>query len=107
MATVELKCNKQSFALLEVDTSDGAAKLSTMLLTDSSGWVKTSEKTILQRIMKKSVSWPTDYFKKQLAEKTYLGIPHPKSKHTGALPPELIEPCAQRICQLDGPRYLY
>ncbi|MEJ6079138.1 Tn7-like element transposition protein TnsE [Vibrio sp. 1-Bac 57] len=97
LATVELEFNNQFFTLLEVDTSDGAAKLSTMLLTSSSSWVKTNERMILHRIMKKHLGWPSDYFKEQLGEKMYSGIPHPKSKQSGSLPPEEISPWAQRV----------
>lgn len=97
MATVELEFSNQFYTLLEIDTSDGAAKLSTMLLTYAPGWVSENETKILHRIMKKSLGWPRDYFKEQLGEKKYTGIPHPKSKHYGAFPAEVIEPWAQRI----------
>jgi hypothetical protein len=97
LAIVELKLSNQFFTLLEVDTSDGAAKLSTMLLTSSSGWVKKNEKMILHRIIKKSLGWPSDYFKEQLGEQMYSGIPHPKSKQSGSLLPEEISPWAQRV----------
>lgn len=102
MATVELEFDNQSFTLLELDTSDGAAKLSTMLLNSSSDWVKTEEKEILSWIMKKSLGWPTEYFKEQLGDKTYTGIPHPKSKHSGVLPAEVIDSWAQRIANWMG-----
>lgn len=97
IAIVEVVSNGRSFTLLEVDTSDGAAKLSTMLLTSTVGWVDENKQTILHRTMKKSLSWPSDYFKDQLGESSFKGIPHPKSKHEGALPPEEIEPWAQRV----------
>lgn len=97
LAYVELKLGSEFYTLLEIDTSDGATKLSTMLLKSPLGWVHENQKQILRRIMKKSLGWPTYYFKKQLGEKTYLGIPHPKSKHSGVLSPEVIDPWAQRI----------
>ncbi|WP_018277468.1 Tn7-like element transposition protein TnsE [Teredinibacter turnerae] len=97
MSFVELEFNGKAFTLLEVDTSDGAVKLSTMLIATPQGWVKANEKVILHKIMKKSLGWPCDFFKEQLGEGAYTGIPHPKSKHSGALPPEVIEPWAQRI----------
>ncbi|GAA6151376.1 Tn7-like element transposition protein TnsE [Pseudoteredinibacter isoporae] len=97
MAIVELEHCGQFFTLLEIDTSDGAAKLSTMLLSSASGWALNNKKSLLLRIMKKSLGWPTDFFKEKLGEKAYSGIPHPKSKHSGVLPPEVIEPWAQRI----------
>jgi hypothetical protein len=97
LANIELELSNQFYTLLEIDTSDDAAKLSTMLLRSAPGWVSENEKNILQRIMKKSLGWPSDYFKDQLGEKTYTGIPHPKSKHSGALPAEVIDPWGQRI----------
>lgn len=97
LANVELKLGSQFYTLLEIDTSDGAAKLSTMLLKSEPGWISDNQKQILQRIMKKSLGWPTDYFKDKLGKKTYEGIPHPQSKRSGTLPPEVIAPWAQRI----------
>ena len=97
IAIVELEHGGKAYSILEIDTSDGAAKLSTMLLTSPLGWVLSNEKVTLQRIMKKSLGWPTDYFKDQLGKAAFTGIPHPKSKHSGSLPPESIEPWAQRI----------
>ncbi|MDP5032496.1 Tn7-like element transposition protein TnsE [Paraglaciecola sp.] len=97
IAIVELEHGGKSYTILEIDTSDGAAKLSTMLLTSPLGWVANNEKVILQRIMKKSLGWPSDYFKGQLGEGANKGIPHPESKHPGSLPPESLDPWAQRI----------
>jgi hypothetical protein len=97
LAIVELEIKTQFYTLLEVDTSDGAASLSTILLTSSPGWSKVNEKAILHRIMKKRLSWPSDYFREQLGEKTYIGIKHPPSKHAGSLLPEEISPWAQKV----------
>ncbi|MFB1033893.1 MAG: Tn7-like element transposition protein TnsE, partial [Sinobacterium sp.] len=97
LAMVELKFNKKFYTLLEVDTSDGAAKLSTMLLKAPLGWVKSNEEIILKKIMKKSLGWPSDYFKEILGDKTCSGIPHPKSKHAGVLSPKDFGPWAQRV----------
>lgn len=97
MACVELQRGDQFYTLIEIDTSDGIAKLSTMLLKSAPGWIGEHEKKILQGIMKKSLGWPTGYFREQLGEKAYKGIPHPKSKHPGALPPEIIIPWALRV----------
>jgi hypothetical protein len=60
LANVELEFNNKFYTLLEIDTSDGAAKLSTMLLKSAPGWISKNEKKVLQRIMKKSLGWPTD-----------------------------------------------
>ena len=83
--------------LLEVDTSDGAAKLSTMLLKSHHGWVGINKQVILHGIMKKSLGWPNDFFRDQLGDGSYKGIPHSKSKHSGVVAPEVIDPWALRI----------
>jgi hypothetical protein len=97
IASVVLEFSSQSYTLLEIDTSDGAASLSTMLLKSEPRWINENEKQLFHSIMKKSLGWPTKYFKEQLGEKAYTGIPHPQSKHSGSLPPEVIEPWAHRI----------
>ena len=98
LAIVELTYYGQPITLLEVDTSDGAAKLSTMMLkTAEDGWVMNNIDAIKLGIMKKSLGWPTALFKKALTEEGCSGIPHPQSKHVGSLPPEEIGPWAQRF----------
>ena len=97
LATVVLKYDKGFYTLLEVDTSDGAAKLSTILLKSSPEWAIENRATVLKQIMKQSLCWPRDYFQDSLGENTFVGIPHPKSKHLGSLPPEVIKPWAQRV----------
>lgn len=97
VAFVELLFENQSYCLLEVDTSDGAAKLSTMLLKSSIGWLEDNQQTILLKVMKKSLGWPSELFLKKLGDDSFAAIPHPKSKHSGSLPPEIIEPWAQRV----------
>lgn len=97
MAIFELEKNNLFYTLLEIDTSDDITKLSTMLLKSKPGWVSENENKIIHHIVKKSLSWPTDYFRAKLGENTYTGIPHPKSKHSGTIPPEAIEPWAVRI----------
>lgn len=98
LAIVELKFNGQPVTLLEIDTSDGAAKLSTMMLkTEVSGWITTNLDRIKLGIMKKSLGWPTGIFEEHLSTVAFSGIPHPKSKHPGRLPPEEISPWAQRF----------
>ena len=98
LAIVELTYDDQLITLLEVDTSDGAAKLSTMMLkTDEDGWVINNIDAIKLGIMKKSLGWPTALFKEALTDKGCSGIPHPQSKHVGSLPPEEIAPWAQRF----------
>ncbi len=98
MNLVEIEYKGGAITLLEIDTSDDAAKLSTMmLLISSSGWLSDNMSRILQGIMKKSLGWPTNIFKEKLEESDFSGIPHPKSKHSGRLKPEEIPPWAQRF----------
>ena len=97
LAFVGVTYKNQSFTLLEVDTSDGAAKLSTMLVKTGPDWVSANLNEIRLGILKKSLGWPSDLFRNALGESSYSGIPHPNSKHSGALPPEEIAPWAQRV----------
>jgi hypothetical protein len=98
LAIVELAYAGQLITLLEVDTSDGAASLSTMMLrTAEDGWVINNIEVIKLGIMKKSLGWPTTLFKEALTEEGCSGVTHPKSKHAGSLPPEEIAPWAQRF----------
>ena len=98
IAIVELVYNNQFIILLEIDTSDGAAKLSTMMLkTGLIDWLNENLIRIKLGIMKKSLGWPTDLFGEKLNKDDFSGIPHPKSKHSGLLAPEEIAPWAQRF----------
>ncbi|MBL4882789.1 MAG: hypothetical protein JKX82_16050 [Oleispira sp.] len=98
LAALELLFNGKSIILLEVDTSDGAAKLSTMMLvTGGEGWVMKNLGTIAQGIMRRSLSWPSALFQKELGKDGYRGITHPQSKHSGSIAPEEIAPWAKRF----------
>lgn len=98
LAIVELEYKSKLITLLEIDTSDGAAKLSTMMLkTSSDDWIASNLERIKIGIIKKSLGWPTDIFNKELTKNGYSGIPHPKSKHAGKLDSNQIAPWAQRF----------
>ncbi len=98
LVVIELTLNGESITLLEIDTSDGAASLSTMMLkVGFSGWLENNLGRIKMGIMKKSLGWPTDIFKENVDADKISGIPHPKSKHFGSLKSEEIEPWAQRF----------
>ena len=91
-------CTKSGLYWREIDTSDGANKLSTMMLkTGTSGWVAENLESIKVGVIKKSLGWPSDFFKYELTESGFSGIPHPKSKHSGKLDPNEIGPWAQRF----------
>lgn len=99
MAVVELVFNSQHVTLLEIDTSDNAAKLSTMMIkgADEERWVHNNVDQIAQGVIKKSLGWPSALFNSVLKKDAFVGIPHPKSKNPGALAPEEISPWAQRF----------
>lgn len=99
MAIVELMFNAQQVTLLEIDTSDNAAKLSTMMIkgVNEEQWVHNNIDQITQKVMERSLCWPSNFFKLVLGKNAFMGIPHPKSKNPGALSPEEISPWAQRF----------
>lgn len=97
MVIVELIYDSQLITLLEIDTSDGAAKLSTMMLKTGNGWVGENLEEISGGVVKKSLGWPLDFFKEKLTESGFSGIPHPKSEHSGKLDSKKVEPWAQRF----------
>lgn len=98
LAVVELVYENRIITLLEIDTSDGAANLSTMILrTPTREWMLDNIETIKVGIIKKSLGWPTSLFQEALSAKGFFGVPHPKSKHQGKLDPNEINPWAQRF----------
>lgn len=98
LAIVELIFEGQLITLLEIDTSDGAAKLSTMMLRIGvKGWILENVSRVKVGIMKKSLAWPTAIFVESLGEANFKGISHPKSKHSGLIDPDEIDHWAQRF----------
>lgn len=98
MVIIELLYETKPFTLLEIDTSDGVAKLSTMMFkTSASGWVNSNLSQIKVGIIKRSLGWPTEIFDQGFVEDDYLGIPHPKSKHAGKLESNETDSWAQRF----------
>ena len=99
MAVVNLRHTNQNITLFEIDTSDNAAKLSTMMIkgANKDAWISQNLNQVMVEIMKKSLGWPTALFKTAFTKDGFAGIPHPKSKNPGSLPPEEIGPWAQRF----------
>lgn len=98
LAIVEIIYGNQAITILEVDTSDGAVKLSTMMLKiEIYGWAAQNLDSIMKGIIKNSLGWPTALFKESVTKNGYSGIPHPKSKHAGLLDKNEIAPWAQRF----------
>lgn len=99
MAVVNQRHTNQNITLFEIDTSDNAAKLSTMMIKGANKdvWISQNLNQVMVDIMKKSLGWPTALFKKAFTKDGFSGIPHSKSKNPGSLPPKEIGPWAQRF----------
>jgi len=75
-----LNYKRQSYALLEVDTSDNKNKLSTLLLRQPApnyDW-SVSLTDLEQSLIKSSLHWPTNYLNNEFSG-GYKRIPHPRS----------------------------
>lgn len=97
MVCVTLEYHGKQYMLLEIDTSDGIASLSTMLISSKSDWIKANLENVQHLIMKASLGWPNNFLTKHTGKSNFIGIPHPQSKHFGMLPPEAIKPWAARV----------
>jgi len=98
LVIIELIYKSKLFTLLEIDTSDGVAKLSTMVIkANPNDWINSNLSQIKVGIIRGSLGWPSDIFKENLAEDDYMGIPHPKSKYAGKLESNEIGSWAQRF----------
>jgi hypothetical protein len=100
MAVVEIQYENIKTYLLEVDTSDAAKPLSTLLVTvkDPKMWVYQLEE-LEKLLIKRSLRWPSTYLKKIVINKQFCRIPHPKSESSnkGLLDPDSIVKWAARI----------
>lgn len=89
---------QRAFFLLEVDTSDQAKSLSTKVIIDS-GEINMNAciHEIEKELLKKSLSWPKDYFDAWLGENGHFWIAHQMSSRGGALMREEIIKWARRV----------
>ena len=85
MAVVELQSEGQLFQILEVDTSDEANALSTQLLHLNSPdrWGAELFEEIEKKLLRQSLRWPGDIFKRECGKGGYRGIPHPQTDGHG------------------------
>ena len=81
MAVVEIQLEGQLFQILELDTSDEANALSTLLLQLNSPERLNDRllKEIEKKLLRQSLRWPGDIFKRECGKGGYRGIPHPQS----------------------------
>jgi hypothetical protein len=90
----------QSYALLEVDTSDNKNRLSTLLLKQPSprfDW-QAEIITLEQYLLKKSLNWPTSHLKLVFPDR-HKRIPHPRtsSENKGLLEPDSLQHWVDRV----------
>ena len=85
MAVVEIRLQGLLYQILEVDTSDEANALSTQLLQLNSPerWDDPLLKEIEKKLLRQSLRWPGDIFKRECGKGGYRGIPHPQTAGQG------------------------
>lgn len=100
LVVVSAVINGTQFYLLEVDTSDDSKSLSTKLLfiKNKAGWYDQLIE-LEQKLMKGSLSWPTDYLDLICGVDRHKSISHPhtSSQNKGLLESESIDKWTERI----------
>jgi hypothetical protein len=100
LSVVTVICNKRLFHLLEVDTSDDAKSLSTRLLVVNNlvNWGDQLME-LEKKLMKGSLSWPTDFLDFICGIKNHKSISHPQttSDNKGLLELDSLSKWAQRV----------
>ncbi|WP_281559092.1 Tn7-like element transposition protein TnsE [Thalassomonas sp. RHCl1] len=100
LSVVTVICNDRQYHMLEVDTSDDSKSLSTKLLVVNKP-AKWSEQLIEleQKLMKSSLSWPTEFLNLICGDKGHKSISHPQtpSENKGLLDPDSVNKWAQRV----------
>ncbi len=91
----------QVFHILEVDTSDKAKALSTHLLklTSFTSWDNQLIAEIERKLLRQSLRWPTNIFRRVCGKGRYRGIPHPKTSAKGVVKTVAISQWAARLHQ--------
>ncbi|MBO9496484.1 hypothetical protein J7438_20720 [Thalassotalea sp. G20_0] len=99
MAIVVIRSEDQVFHLLEVDTSDEAKALSTLLLKLPSlaGWDDQLIVEIERKLLRQSLRWPTNIFRRVCGKGGYQGIPHPKTSSNRVVESIAITQWATRL----------
>lgn len=103
LSVVTIICNGREFHILEVDTSDATKSLSTKLLVVNKSTQWNGQLIELeQRLMKGSLSWPTEFLDLICGVKGHKSISHPQtaSENKGLLDPDSVSKWAQRVHSL-------
>ena len=87
-----------TYYVLEVDTSDADKPLSTKILKLKTTGILTDDIVHIEELLvKASLSWPKVLLDSLCGKDNHKGVPHPRSKHKGAIDPADIEHWAERI----------
>ncbi len=87
-----------TYVLLEVDTSDSKEALSTRVINARAiSNLEESISEIEKRLLKASLSWPTEFLDSLFGTKNHFGIPHQKSGNDGVLTVEDVQKWALRF----------
>lgn len=90
LVRVTVKGNQ--FYLMEVDTSDAAKSLSTKVVMASSAKAVVEHLSEIEiKLLKKSLSWPKDYFDDEFGKENYFSIVHQASDKAGVIRQASIE----------------
>ena len=103
MAVVTLQFNNKFFYLLEVDTSDGAAALSTLLLCPHTPDSLERDLIHIERsVLKHSLAWPIAHLSTLYGKNGFRGVKHPQAKtlRKELLDPDTPDSWAERIFRL-------
>lgn len=100
IAIANIQYESQNVHLLEVDTSDAAKPLSTLMMVvkEPRMWPLQQEE-LEKQLVKRSLRWPSGYLNKISLDKKHQGIPHPRtsSANKGLLDPDSITNWASRV----------
>ncbi len=95
---VRVTVSGNQFYLMEVDTSDAAKSLSTKVVMASSAKAVVERLSEIEiKLLKKSLSWPKDYFDSEFGMKGHFFIVHQASDKAGVIRQENIERWASNV----------
>ncbi|WP_237738554.1 Tn7-like element transposition protein TnsE [Idiomarina xiamenensis] len=95
---VRVTVSGNQFYLMEVDTSDAAKSLSTRVVMASSAKAVIERLSEIEiKLLKKSLSWPKDYFDSEFGMKGHFFIVHQASDKAGVIRQENIERWASNV----------
>lgn len=98
LALIKVTYQEKRCYIVEVDTSDAKAAISTMILRlKNNGHLLAHLDELELRLVKKSITWPRDYLQQICGEGNFTGVSHPSCKHKGLLDPADIDKWAERL----------